>query len=438
MNSNTESGPPRHDGLSIFEIIGSSTNPVPTRPLENTPSPSSTSASAASQPSTASSPQTFHLFPELPLEIRRMIWNFALPIHFIPIRTIELSNTSKVPIEGTKSVRRTKTSVALLTEPEELLDSVAQLVADFDGDIGASADAEARGKALNELLEKRVFRRTYDDLNLVNWDVLSTTIISRLSASSQHASSSYQRYLANQAYRDGLRLVCRESYAELSRGMESALVCNFAPDAVIFNDVHKSVTRMTGIPGAGRASTQHSAEFFFPSSSDPTLSIKPTAYFARDLEQRKGRLLAPGIRFYPEKSTILFQGTLNTFFESCLSCPTPSTGSSTDRAPAYSTTYSNIRYLAVEQDPRDLMNVNYAPRSYGARLDGLEELVFILEREQVGKVDRKWDGLEWVVDRKGAQEQERLEERTKMMVGGWGYGVPRRCRVVVAREFWGM
>ena len=160
---------------------------------------------------------------------------------------------------------------------------------------------------------------------------------------------------------------------------------------------------------------------------------KPTAHFARDLEVKKGGLLASGIRFHPEKCTLLFQGTLNSFFESCISCPTPATGPNSGRTPAYTTTYENIRSLAVEQDPRDLMAVSYAPRNYGAKLDGLEELTFILERE---KVERKGDGFEWVKGHKEAQAQ--LEEKTRVMIEGWGYGAPKRVRVVIAREFWAM
>lgn len=379
-----------------------------------------------------------------------MIWNYALPPHFIPLRTIELSNTTKTPIPDTKSVTRTKTSVVLLTSPEELLDSVSELVASFDGHIGVvpsdsleeqsngkevvASDAESREKALNGLLEKRFFRRTFDDLSLSHWDTLTTVAISRLSANSQFSDASYQCYLARQSYRDGLRLVCKESYEELSRGMERTLARNFSSDAVVFNDIHKSVTRATGIGGACRASLQNRADFFFPSSSDPTLTSKPLAHFAYDLERQKGRLLAPGIQFYPEKSTIFYQGTLSFFFEPCLSCPTPCTGPSLERKPAYTTTYENIRYLAVEQDPRDLMNVSYAPRNYGARLDGLEELTFVLEREKVARVG---DGLDWSVNG-GRTAQEMLEENIRAMIEGWGFGAPKRVRVCIAREFWAM
>ena len=377
-----------------------------------------------------------------------MVWNLALPKHFIPLRAIELSNTVKVPIPDIKHVERTKTSVMLLTSPEEVLDSVKELVTSCDGDIGdvaldslskdekakdiAAPDPESREKALNDLLEKRIYRRTHDDLNLVNFDVLTATIPSRLSANSQYANHSYQRYAAQASYIAGLRLVCRESYEELSRGMETTLGRNFSSSAVVFNDIHVSVTRMTGIPGAGRASLQNRADFFFPSEGDKNMPKKPTAHFAQDLEIKKGKLLAPGIQFYPKKSTIFYQGTLNYFFESCLSCPTPST-TTRNRNPAYTTTYSNIRYLAVEQDPRDLMNVSWPPRNYGARLDGLEVLTFVIERPVL---DRQDDNLPWGLE-VGVKAQTRLEEKTRVMIEGWGFGAPKRCRVVVAREFWG-
>ena len=65
-----------------------------------------------------------------------MVWNLALPRHFIPLRAIELSNTVKVPIPDTKHVERTKTSVMLLTSPDEVLDSIRELVASCDGDVG--------------------------------------------------------------------------------------------------------------------------------------------------------------------------------------------------------------------------------------------------------------------------------------------------------------
>lgn len=392
---------------------------------------------------------SFHRFPELPLEIRRMVWNLALRKHFIPLRAIELSNTVKVPIPDSKHVERTKTSVMLLTSPDEVLDSVKKLVASCEGDVGhvaldslsnddkakeiIASDPESREKALNDLLEKRIYRRTHDDLNLVNFDVLTATIPSRLSANSQYANHSYQRYATQASYIAGLRLVCRESYKELSRGMETTLGRNFSSSAVVFNDIHKSVTRMTGIPGAGRASLQSRADFFFPSERDNNLSEKPTAHFAMDLEIKKGKLLAPGIQFYPEKSTIFYQGTLNYFFESCLSCPTPS-NTTINHNPAYTTTYSNIKYLAVEQDPRDLMNVSWPPRNYGVRLDGLEELTFVIERPVL---DRQDDNLPWG-EEVGAKAQTRLEEKTRVMIEGWGFGAPKRCSVVVAREFWGM
>lgn len=216
--------------------------------------------------------------------------------------------------------------------------------------------------------------------------------------------------------------------------METTLGRNFGPEAVVFNDVHKTATRITGIPGAGRASLQNRSEFFFPSEADKDMSDKPTAHFAKDLEAKKGKQLAPGMQFYPEKSTIFYQGTLNYFFESCLSCPTPSTGASLDRTPAYTTTYSNIHYLAVEQDPRDLMHVSWPPRNHGARLDNLEELTFVVERPVL---DRHDDNLPWGKEA-GLKAQTRLEEKTRVMIEGWGFGVPKRCRIVVAREFWAM
>lgn len=153
-----------------------------------------------------------------------MVWNLALPRHIIPLRAIELSNTVKVPIPNTKHAKRTKTSVMLLTSPDEVLDSIGELVASCDSDVGhvvldslsldekakdivVASDPDSREKALNGLLEKRIYRRTDDDLNLTNFDVLTATIPSRLSANSQYANHSYQRYAAQASYVAGLRLV---------------------------------------------------------------------------------------------------------------------------------------------------------------------------------------------------------------------------------------
>ena len=209
-------------------------------------------------------------------------------------RSIELSNTAKVPIPDTKYVKRTKTSVMLLTSPDEVLDNIQALVTSCDGDIGhVSLDSltldnegtnqdvvavvpDSKEKALNDLLEKRIYRRTHDDLNLANFDVLTATVQSRLSASGQYTNYTDQRDTARAFYVAGLRLVCRESYVELSRGMDTTLGRNFGPQAVVFIDVHKTVTRMTGLSGAGRASLQNRSESFFPSEGDKDMSDKPT------------------------------------------------------------------------------------------------------------------------------------------------------------------